>query len=418
MASGLLGSHDAGMAVEDLRGHNGWRSLAWVVVWIISGLLAFMSLTTLGPLVRDVAGKVLFSMGMFGSFARILRAGIMLLLLIGAVVLPVVVIVRLVRALSASRAANRPGAFKEVFTLPVLLASALLVVCWSALFQPFGPLDTGTLVNFPPGLFYLGLILLCVGATLFATDRRPAPTLATTPRAGTDAASPREKKQRERSHLGAFTLGALLIIVAIIGLVGSFGITNVDVRIIPALGLTVLAAGMLIGTWVGKARWLAILCLLTLPFVAVANIIDVPISGGWGNVTYSPHAPADLQDSYSYGMGTVTLDLSKLDAGSAERNVDVTLAVGDLTVILPMDAHAVIDASTRAGALSLVGWSGDSGLDISGSTTFGRRMPGLLHLTLHIGVGSIQVYRVGQAQPKPNRPHNHTRRGGQGGGGA
>lgn len=409
------------MAVEELREHNGLRKTAWVVVWIISGLLAFMSLTTLGPLARDVAGRVLYSLGMFGPFAGIIETGIMLLLIIGAVVLPVVVIVRLVRALSAPRAAHGPGVFKEVFTLPVLLASAFLVVCWSALFHPFGRLDTGTLVNFPPGLFYLGLVLLCVGVTLFATDRHPSAALATTPGAGTDAAFPQEKKQRDRSHLGAFTLGALLIIVAIIGLVGSFGITDVDVRIIPALALTVLAAGMLVGTWVGKARWLTILCLLTLPFVAVANIIDVPISGGWKNVTYSPHTSADLQDSYSYGMGTVTLDLSKLDVGSAERSVDATVAAGDLTVIIPADIHVVIDASVRAGELSLSGMRhgyGDSGLDISASKDFAQGSPGLLRLTLHIGVGSIDLYTVGQPPPKPSKPHNHRHRSGQGGGGA
>ena len=411
MAACPCGSHDAGVGIEEVREHDGLRRMAWVVVWIILGILALVSLVALGHVVRAVATRLLLASGMFSAVAGLVRSAAILVLLVGAIVLPVVVVVRLVRARSAPPSPGGSGALKEAFGPPTLIFTALLVLAWSAIYQPVGPLATGALATSSPSLFYVGLVLLAIGIALFVTAPRltgsaTAVALAEGEQGGQSASSQqptRERERRERSHLGAFTVGAVLIIVAILGLLGSFGLVNIDIRIFPALVLTALGAGILLGTWVGRALWLTILCVMTLPFVALANIIDLPIAGGVGSVTYSPHTGADLADSYSFGVGRMTLDLSALKATDPNTTVLATLAAGDLLVEVPSGVHVVIDSSVRAGQIEISGHHAGvyrSGLDLSTTSTFGSDSPGLVHLIVHCGVGTIRVYAPGTTLPE------------------
>jgi len=290
------------------------------------------------------------------------------------------------------------------------------VLAWSAFYPnpSWGP--------WPP-LFYLGVILVACGAALFLTDPRLARSSAIVAVGGDQGASElistppaaRARQRRNRSHLGAFTLGTLFILVAGLGFLGSIGLSNVDVRIFPALVLTILAGGLLIGTWVGRARWLAILCVLTLPFVALANIIDVPVAGGVGSITYAPRSAAELQTSYTFGAGDMTLDLSALKLTDPNATIVATLAAGDLTVEIPRQGvHVVIDSSVRAGQIETIGrdvhhpYTYRTGFDLSASSTYGSEYPGLIHLIVHTGVGTARVYVQPRLveQQKPDRAGN------------
>jgi hypothetical protein len=409
------------MAIEEVRDHDARRRMAWVVVWIVLGMLAFVSLVALGHVARDVARSVLNTLGMFRRSAVLLQSAAILTLLVGAIVLPVVLILRIVRARSASHPPSRSDALKKAFNLPTLIFAALLVLAWSAIYQPFGPLATGPLLNHPPSLFYLGLILLAIGLALFVADRSPDGTQTAVARAeesGTQSALTLQRKRREHSYLGAFTVGSLLIIVAVLGLLDSFSAVNIDLRILPALTLTILGAGILVGTWMGRARWLTILCVLTLPFVALANVIDVPIAGGVGSVTYSPSAKAELQGAYRLGVGHMTLDLTSLEATHANATVSASLAAGELYVEVPQGIHVVVDTSVRAGEIQInrqKSGTGQSGLDLRDTSTFASDSPGLIHLIINCGICTVQVSVARAATPKrksdPGRQRTNAKAG-------
>ena len=395
-------THHGGMETEGTRktepagDREGLRRLGWVIVWILLGLLAVISLVALGHLVQEVAVQVLTATGTFSLASQILQPAAALLVVVGTIVLVVVVLKSLVRARSVAHSPGGPSALDDVIRTPILVLAALLVLVWSAAYPSSGP--------WPP-LFYLGVILVACCVSLFLTDPRLARSSAVEAVAGDQsesqlASSPpgvRVRRRRDRSHLGAFTVGTLFIIVAVLGLLGSIGIANIDVRIFPALVLTILAGGLLFGTWVGRARWLMILCALTLPFVALANLIDVPIAGGVGSITYAPRSAAELRSSYTYGAGSMTVDLSALTGKDPNTTVVATLAAGDLTVKVPQGVHIVIDASVRAGQIETISHhltveSSRSGFDLSASSTYGSDSPGLIRLIVHCGVGTVRVY--------------------------
>ncbi len=399
MVRGPWATHHGGMETEGTRktepagDREGLRRLGWVIVWILLGLLAVISLVALGHLVQEVAVQVLTATGTFSLASQILQPAATLLVVVGTIVLVVAVLKSLVRARSVAHSPGGPSALDDVISTPVLFLAALLVLVWSAAYPSSGP--------WPP-LFYLGVILVACGVALFLTDPRLARSSAVEAAAGESqlASSPpgvRARRRRDRSHLGAFTVGTLFIIVAVLGLLGSIGLANIDVRIFPALVLTILAGGLLFGTWVGRARWLMILCALTLPFVALANLIDVPIAGGVGSITYAPRSAAELRSSYTFGAGSMTVDLSALTGKDPNTTVVATLAAGDLTVKVPQGVHIFIDASVRAGQIETISHhltveSSRSGFDLSASSTYGSDSPGLIRLIVHCGVGTVRVY--------------------------
>lgn len=397
-------THHGGMETEGTRktepagDREGLRRLGWVIVWILLGLLAVISLVALGHLVQEVAVQVLTATGTLSLASQILQPAATLLVVVGTIVLVVVVLKSLVRARSVAHSPGGPSALDDVIRTPILVVAALLVLVWSAAYPSSGP--------WPP-LFYLGVILVACGVALFLTDPRLARSSAVGADAGDQSESQlasslpgvRARRRRDRSHLGAFTVGTLFIIVAVLGLLGSIGIANIDVRIFPALVLTILAGGLLFGTWIGRARWLTILCVLTLPFVALANIIDVPIAGGVGSITYAPRSAAELRSSYTFGAGSMTLDLSALTTTAPNATIVVTLAAGDLSVEIPRQGiHVVIESSVRAGQIETIGrdvhhpYAYRSGFDLSASSTYGSEYPGLIHLIVHAGVGAVRVY--------------------------
>ncbi|MGH2697817.1 MAG: PspC domain-containing protein, partial [Actinomycetota bacterium] len=82
-------------------------------------------------------------------------------------------------------------------------------------------------------------------------------------------------KKRVRSRLGLFTLAAVLLTTGAAALLNNLGVTSFDGGQLSALALAVLGAGLIVGAWWGRARWLIWIGVLMFPFVAFANLIDL-----------------------------------------------------------------------------------------------------------------------------------------------
>ena len=74
--------------------------------------------------------------------------------------------------------------------------------------------------------------------------------------------------RRERSRLGPITLASALLAVGGAALLNNIGLTSLTGGQLGALALIVLGAGLVVGAWWGRARWLTFIGLLLLPFVA------------------------------------------------------------------------------------------------------------------------------------------------------
>jgi phage shock protein PspC (stress-responsive transcriptional regulator) len=200
-----------------------------------------------------------------------------------------------------------------------------------------------------------------------------------------------ERPRPPRSPLGLLTIGAATVVGALVWLVGG----SADNRGALAFGLAtlVLGAGLLVGAFAGRARWLIVPALgsATAAVVAAAlSFAGVGLDHRSGDRHEFIDAGSTVAPLYRTGVGTFELDLSSY---TSDASTEVDVGVGDLTVVVPDDAHVQIDARVGLGEINAFG-STRSGYRRSLSldnNTDGERM---IKLKLRVGVGSIDVRRA------------------------
>jgi hypothetical protein len=209
------------------------------------------------------------------------------------------------------------------------------------------------------------------------------------------------KPPRERSPLGAATLS--MIFVAL-GLVAALDVANV---IDPgpsayfAAALATVALGLLVGAWIGRARWLIALgvilsAALGISAVAESHDLEHRLRNQGGVITWAPPNYDALEGRYEQSFGEATLDLTGVDFTDREADVDVVINAGELEVILPPNVDVVVALRIRAGDATVFG-DDHGGVNVGGNRVHddGADGPGggALQLNLQVNAGHAEVHR-------------------------
>ena len=199
------------------------------------------------------------------------------------------------------------------------------------------------------------------------------------------------RPRRERSRLGWATIGAVLLAVGVAVLLDDAGAISMSLGQYFALAVLILAAGLIAGTWVGRARWLVVPALLLLPAVVMSSLVTVPLEGGFGNRLYQPLTASEASHPYRLIAGRMTLDLSALQTQRGEAvSIVASVAAGDLRIIVPSNARVVTNANVGAGEMHLFGrW--DNGLKVSERRVVGAGTDGGA-ITIHADVSFGQLF--------------------------
>ncbi|MFS8477666.1 MAG: PspC domain-containing protein [Micromonosporaceae bacterium] len=217
----------------------------------------------------------------------------------------------------------------------------------------------------------------------------PPPTPPTPP------APPRPP--REPSRLGALVLS--LMCLALGALVVVDLITNtVRASMYVATALAVVGLGLLVGAWLGRARWLialGVVLTLTLGVVSTTERLNI---ARHAPVIWHPQVIEDLQTDYELDFGDATLDLRDVDFATEPDPVRVRVKVsfGRLRVLLPPDVDVTVTARVNLGDAHVLGtdWGGidtprqqvtDQGADGIGG--------GTLLIDAEIDAGKMEVTR-------------------------
>jgi phage shock protein PspC (stress-responsive transcriptional regulator) len=139
---------------------------------------------------------------------------------------------------------------------------------------------------------------------------------------------------------------------------------------------------------------IAVASLLALALIAVAifaAVFDVHPGRGIGDRHFVVTSPQELRDEYRLGLGSLELDLSRMQFPPGVTYLDARVDVGDLQVILPPGVALRGYGEARAGHVNLLGaeddgWNAD--VDLGGD---GARV---LDLTARVGAGSVRVERA------------------------
>ena len=227
----------------------------------------------------------------------------------------------------------------------------------------------------------------------------------TSPFAAWDAGPPPPPPcKRRRSQLGLLTLSAAAMLAGALLTLRATGIEEITVARILAAVLVVLGSGMILGTWVGRARWLMVPSVLVAVALVPAAILQAspgPFNGGVGERTWTP-GPAEPNTQFTLGLGEGTLDLRQLDPENLDgRPLSVDLGAGQLIVLVPEDLLVRVDADVRMGEIVVREVSGDrrrlnNGSDERVQRRFdvGNSDAPMVELDLEVSAGQIEVRRV------------------------
>lgn len=213
---------------------------------------------------------------------------------------------------------------------------------------------------------------------------------------GTPPVMPRPPRQRrERSRLGLLTFSLLLVVV---GLMASLDLLefNIPPAAYFAAALAVVGVGLIIGTWVGRARGLIAVGILLI-------ILTGGASAPWnsfnaGNRELVVNSFTDLESNYEQNLGSTTLDLSRLDFAGRSAPVQLSLKsnMGNMTVIVPRDVDVTLSAEAKLSNVSAFdqSWGGwDTGrrqITDNGSDGPGG---GQLHIDATLNMSNLEVSR-------------------------
>ena len=245
-----------------------------------------------------------------------------------------------------------------------------------------------------PGLWAVALI--AIGIALLQDEAEPLPPppeAAAMPGETVDpAAEPRAPRvRRRRSPLGAYTLGAALLMVAIAVGLSSSGAIEIDVGQHLALVLLTLGAGLILGAWWGRARLLIVLGIAVIPFMLAASALHVPIDGYVGD-RYVTSGSAKLADRYEVLAGSLEIDLSRHRFGPEPTELEIDFVLGDIGIWVPPGVEVITTGSMDAGKADLFGDHKEgTDIDLAGV----HRRPGLTEGTLIVdvrgGLGSFDT---------------------------
>jgi phage shock protein PspC (stress-responsive transcriptional regulator) len=210
-------------------------------------------------------------------------------------------------------------------------------------------------------------------------------TLAPTPPPATVVPRP----QAPPSPLGWYITAATLIAIGVAAMLDRAS----DLSLLPGqyfgLALTVIGAGLLIGSWWGRARVLILPALLVLMLGIPAAFLTVPLEGGVGDRTIAPTSASELQNGYQLAAGRLELDLTQLPVGTEPVNLDASIAMGGLQVIVPEHSQVHVNTDVGFGATYVMGAS-QGGTNLDHQYEFGD-LGRLFVLDLSAGIGSIEV---------------------------
>jgi len=166
------------------------------------------------------------------------------------------------------------------------------------------------------------------------------------------------------------------------------------------------AVGLLAGVLVASVSFFRLDALgqtaLLLPVAAAAALVNEPLSGGTGDVHASPQVVADVRGEYHLAAGQLTLDLSQVDFSAANATVTATVALGQLTVIVPAGVTVDMQGHAGAGEIDLLGHVVD-GLNIDAASVAAGGATETVHLNLRVGFGQVNVVRAPAVPAAPAR---------------
>jgi phage shock protein PspC (stress-responsive transcriptional regulator) len=209
------------------------------------------------------------------------------------------------------------------------------------------------------------------------------------------------KPPKERSPLGAIAFSLIPVVIGLVAIADLLNLFTVKPSSYFAAVLFVIALGLLVGTWIGRARWLIFLGLAMAAAVGISSVAESQTANDTSRgreVVWQPSSLQAVRPDYRLAFGEATLDLRDVDFSTATgtTTVSVNMNAGELRIYLPptvdVSARVDIDAGDARVFDDRTSGFGEPAIDVTDLGTDGDG-GGELRLLVHVNTGDVEVTR-------------------------
>lgn len=204
--------------------------------------------------------------------------------------------------------------------------------------------------------------------------------------------SPPVLASRYAPVLGPLTVGVLLAGFGFFALAEVTGAMDVPWGAVSSLALVGIGAVLMAGTWIGRPIGLVPIGAGLAAVLTLGSLIGTPLAGGIGARTVRAEGTAPVVERVA--VGSLELDLSRLDLSAGPVDVSASVTGGELVVFVPAGVPVAIDARVGMGKLRLFEQAA-RGFSVS-RDAHEPGDPAAIVAELKVGVGSLLVERVGE----------------------
>lgn len=210
-----------------------------------------------------------------------------------------------------------------------------------------------------------------------------------------------QTQTRSRVQFGRLAVGALLILAGVGWLLDAAGILVFDWGLFLSAALIVVGAALLLvpdPRSRGALIPLGVILTILLGFGAgdpIRRVSRVTVGGGLGDKVERPREVDDIPSRYRLQFGELRIDLTDLDLSKGTTDVEASVGVGELEVIIPDNVDFSVSAQVGAGEIQMPDRT-SSGADLEEDYKTGNfdQSDERLDLKLGAGFGEIRVRRV------------------------
>jgi phage shock protein PspC (stress-responsive transcriptional regulator) len=196
----------------------------------------------------------------------------------------------------------------------------------------------------------------------------------------------------EHSILGRLTIGFILLGLGVLAVLDNMSGLAIEPepRHYLALAVTILGVGLLVGAFVGRARWLILVGVIMIPITLTSQAFELNWNSDEFEASETPLTFEELDDVYQQDVGTLQLDLTQLPWDGREVPVEVNVDAGNIEIILPPGVGMIGSAEVAVGTVSAFGREvsglGDPSLEFNNPGTRGT-----VDLEASVDIGYIDI---------------------------
>lgn len=171
-----------------------------------------------------------------------------------------------------------------------------------------------------------------------------------------DVPPPPSRPQRPPSILGRLTVAIVLIATGVMAFF-DYAVAAFDPTPRHYLGLAMgmIGAALVVGSVIGRARGLIFAGIVLAPLLVLSPLAEFDLGSGVGQRRVAASSVEDIASSYAIAMGELVVDLRGVDFAGRTVELDTSVGIGSLRVLVPDEVGVELDAEVGVGEVQSFG---------------------------------------------------------------